>query len=172
MTEDAFRPHERTEAAQARAEFQRDVFKVRDARIATADAVGTTVTATAAAVATVAAAVLSDFDANAWWIVLVLAVALLTVLMSLLSRAEKPWPRPSDLNQRLSDAKNAVDAMHRADPCAGPEAMHRLAFDAWWALTYSAEGREKVKRRINLLAVLGLVTQVALAAVAMFVTAR
>jgi type VI protein secretion system component VasF len=120
----------------------------------------------------VAAAVLSDFDANAWWIIVVLAVALLTVLMSLLSRAEKPWPRPPDLSKRLSDAKDAVDAMHRADPRAGPEEMHRLAFDAWWALTHSAEGRERLKRRINLWAVLGLVTEVVLAAVAMFVTAR
>jgi hypothetical protein len=163
-------PSLRVEAAKARAEFQRDVFKVRDARIAAADGLGTTVTATATAIATVATAVLVNGGASMGWIVALIGMAFFTVLASLVSRAEKPWPRTQELSDRLLAAKAAVDAFHAASPNEGPEAMHNLAFNSWWALTYSAQGRERLKRKYNVLAVMGLFAEVAVAVLGMYET--
>ena len=152
------------EAAKARCEFQRDVFKSREGRISAADALTTVVTAAAAAVATVVTTVLREADGATPWILLVLALAAAAVFMSLLGRRETPV-KLGKVRNALEASRAAVVAVHESKPST-PIAMYEQCFDAWLAMTTSAEAREKLKRAFYAASSIFLLAEVLLAALA------
>jgi hypothetical protein len=150
------------EAAKARCEFQRDLFKVRDGRITAADNVGSVLSATAATIATIATAVLKDAERSAWWIVAVLALAVLAVLMALLARRETPL-RVGEVKRLMKRSEEAVRSLHQPIGSSSATAMYNNCFDAWLAVTQSAEQREKQKRRAYSAATMLLLIEVLVA---------
>lgn len=150
------------EAAKARCEFQRDLFKVRDGRIAAADNVGSVLAATAATIATVATAVLKDAERSAWWIVAVLGLAVLAVLMALLARRETPL-KVGEVKRLLKKSEEAVKSLQQPIRSNSATAMYDNCFEAWLAVTKSAEERENQKRRVYSFATILLLIEVLVA---------
>jgi hypothetical protein len=150
------------EAAKARSEFQRDLFRVRDGRIAAADNVGSVLAATAATIATVATAVLKDAERSAWWIVAVLGLAVLSVLTALLARRETPL-KIGKVRCLMKRSEEAVQLLHQPILSNSAAVMYDNCFQAWLAVTKSAEEREHQKRRIYSLATILLLIEVLVA---------
>lgn len=150
------------EAAKARSEFQRDLFRVRDGRIAAADNVGSVLAATAATIATVATAVLKDAERSTWWITAVLGLAVLAALTGLLARRETPL-KVGEVRRLMKRSEEAVQLLHKPIRSRSATAMYDNCFNAWLAVTKSAEKREHQKRRIYALATILLLTEVLVA---------
>lgn len=152
-----------TEAAKARCEFQRDIFKVRDGRIAAADNVGSVLAATAATIATIAAAVLKDAQKSNWWIVAVLGLAVLAVLMALLARRETPL-KVGKVKRLMNNSQKAVEVIQCPVFLDSAAEMYDKCFEAWLAVTKSAEQREYQKRRAYSLSTILVLIEVLVAA--------
>lgn len=135
---------DRVIAAQARAEFQREVFATRNARIASADGTATALAATAAAIAAFAIGALANADAAWPWMVGVAVSAVLAVGVAIWSRLEIPF-RTGTLKPLLDVSGKAVADVHSAEDHTAQE-MHDRIFETWRAMTHSAQGRESVKR--------------------------
>lgn len=133
------------ESAKAKAEFQREVFKVRDGRTLAADGTATALIAAAAGVATIANVFLRSVHAATLWLIGVLVCAAAAFVLGFIARRETPF-RTDRLGAKLEKSAEVVSKIHGLRDVP-PKIMYDEIFDTWHALTDSAEGREAMKRR-------------------------
>lgn len=155
------------ESAKAKAEFQREVFKVRDGRTLAADGTATALIAAAAGVATIANVFLRSGHAAHLWLVGVLVCAGLAFVLGFIARRETPF-RTNEVRAKLEKSANVVSAIHQLRNVP-PKVMYDKIFDTWHAMTDSAEHRGKIKRKWLGLTLLALALEVVIFAVGVFV---
>lgn len=134
------------EAAKARAEFQREVYRTRDAKIAAADGTATALAATAAAIAAFGVGALVNANARWGWMLAVALLAVVGAATAIWSRAEIPV-RTRKLAPLLDVSGKAVADVHAARGHTALDMQNRV-FETWRAMTHSAQGREYIKRRL------------------------
>jgi hypothetical protein len=153
------------EAAKARSDFQCEIFKVRDGRIRSADTIGGVVAAAAATIATLAAGVLNQAG-RSQWIIYVMLLGVVTVVIVVVARREAPL-RIRKTKTTMDKAAEAVKAVQNADIFGSSIVLYQKCFEAWLAVTTSAETREKQKRHLDAVAVLMLAVETSVAAFGM-----
>ena len=157
-----------SESAKALSEFQREIYKVRDGRIAAADVQASILAGSAAAVATISSATIREANDAAWWLIAIVVLAGVTAFVALFARREIPNRR--GLTEPLDLARDEVKKVHSLkNSDVRPEGMYVQCFNAWYAMTESAERREHQKRTIYGAAVLFLTAELVVAAIAISV---
>ena len=87
-------------------EFQREIYKVRDGRIAADDVQASILAGSAAAVATISSAAIREANDSALWLIARVALAGLTAFVALFARREIPSRR--GLTEPLGLARDEV----------------------------------------------------------------
>jgi hypothetical protein len=161
-------PQSTWESAKVRSEFQREIYKVRDGRIAADDVQASILAGSAAAVATIGSAAIRDANDSALWLIAIVSLAGLTAFVALFARREIPSRR--GLTEPLDLARDEVQKVHSLKESDVSAVMvYEQCFNAWWAMTKSAERRENQKRTIYSAAVLLLMAELVVAAIAISV---
>jgi hypothetical protein len=148
------------EALKAKAEFQRELYRVADARIGNFDTqVGVIIAATVAVVGFGAGAATRG-KVVPELLTASVAAAAVTALLALAARQELPWLWLPVLHRRMREAadnaKTAVGSVHWKKHFTATESAYESIFDAWYALATSIEARRRVKQTLYALAILGL----------------
>jgi hypothetical protein len=153
------------EALKAKAEFQREIYRVADGRVANFDTQVGVIIAAAVAVVGVGAGAATRGKVLPGLLVASFAAAMITGVLALSARQELPWqrlPLLCGMKKAAREAKAAVDEFHGKQQFASAEEAYREIFKTWLALTTSIDTRRDVKRRIYAAAVLWLFVELAL----------
>ena len=152
------------EAAKVKAEFQRELYKVADSRMASSDSQAGVIVAAAVTVAGFAAAATRDRQVNMWLFWFAGVAAAVTALLALYSRRDHPvWPGAGDRDMQTarSKAEEAVGAFYEAEMDSA-ESAYACAFETWHHMATSLESRRKRKQLIFGIAVAVLLVELAL----------
>jgi hypothetical protein len=119
-------------------------------------------------VATIGSAAIRDANDSALWLIAIVSLAGLTAFVALFARREIPSRR--GLTEPLDLARDEVQKVHSLkESDVSPAMVYEQCFNAWWAMTKSAERRESQKRTIYSAAVLLLMAELVVAAIAISV---
>jgi high-affinity Fe2+/Pb2+ permease len=100
------------------------------------------------------------------WIIYVMLLGVVTVVIVVVARREAPL-RIRKTKTTMDKAAEAVKAVQNADIFGSSIVLYQKCFEAWLAVTTSAETREKQKRRLDAVAVLMLAVETSVAAFGM-----
>jgi hypothetical protein len=154
------------EVWKARAEFQREIYRVADARVASFDTQLGVIIAAAVALVGFGAGAATSREVTSSSLITAVAAAAVTALLALCARQELPWLWLPVLHARMKraawEAETAVGAIHAGGrPTAADDPYHEV-FNAWYAVSKSIEARRKLKQAIYAMAVLGLFVELGL----------
>jgi hypothetical protein len=150
----------------ARAEYQRELFRIFDSRLTNFDNQVGVLIAAAVAVAGFGGGAAKNREAPALLLAVVVVAAGVTTALALNARREQPKLHLRQLHgqmhgQMMEKAKDAERAVGKVYPdtqeqFTSTEEVYRAVFTAWWAQSESMEARKKLKHKFYRLAVSGL----------------
>jgi hypothetical protein len=161
---------EKLDANNIASAFQREIFRINEGRLASTDTQAGILIAAAVTVATFTGGLVKSGDVDIAGLVSTGALAVVVTILALHARRERPWAlsrsAAAEMEQTGVLAGKKVGQMYdsaRDESFGDPVAAARAEFAAWYALSASIKARRRVKTAWYVIAVVGLLVEVAAA---------